>query len=99
MSDLRNRWDQLWRTELPAYSKATNGPVKWDHCCARIILDNVFGGHWKDHILAPANKHMTDDQLTRAIRLAEQVLSGEADLHALNRNSLQWRGHQQRSAA
>lgn len=99
MSDQRDRWNQLWRHELPAYSKATGGPVKWDHCCARIILDNVFGGHWKDHILAPANKHMTDDHLVRAITLSEQVLAGTADLHVLNWRSLHWRSQKRRSAA
>lgn len=92
MNELRDRWNQLWRNELPAYARLTRAHIKWDHCCARIILDNVFGGYWREYILAPANKHMTAEQLTKAIELSERVLSGQVSLNFLDRQSLIWRG-------
>ncbi|WP_239479691.1 hypothetical protein [Actibacterium sp. 188UL27-1] len=64
-----------------------------DHCFQRICLDVACGGIWYDHIGGrPAYCHASDDILGRAVALARDILNGHADLMALNRQSLVWRG-------
>ncbi|MGF1453854.1 MAG: hypothetical protein ACFB6R_00610 [Alphaproteobacteria bacterium] len=67
-------------------------PVRHDHCFQRIILDAVAGDVWYRHIARPAYKHLTAAQAARAVALCQDVMDGRADLHALNRQSLRWRG-------
>lgn len=67
-------------------------PVRNHHCFQRIVLDTVCGGVWYEHLAKPAYKHMTQDQLQRAIALCRAILADEVDLAQLNRQSLQWRG-------
>jgi hypothetical protein len=89
---LEQRWLHLTRHTLPALAAARGWPVRHDHCFARILLDQVCGGCWYDHVPArPAYKHLTPDQLAAAVALAESVAASTADLHALNRASLAWR--------
>lgn len=93
MTDV-DRYLHLTKTVLP--QTARGGSVRWpvvnDHCFQRIILDHVAGGVWYDHIPRPAYRNMTADQTEQAIKLAQDILDGTADLHALNRQSLIWRG-------
>lgn len=92
-SALEARWLHLTRVELPQAAPARDWPVRLDHCFQRVLLDNALGGRWYDHIRQrPAYRHSPDDALARAVALAEAVLAGDADLHALNRRSLAWRG-------
>jgi len=67
-------------------------PVRFDHCFQRIVLDHVCGGVWYDHIDRPAYRNMTPDQARVAASLAQDILNGQADLAAMNRQSLIWRG-------
>lgn len=90
---LEARWLDLTRRELPAMAQARDWPVAADHCFQRILLDNAFGGVWYDHIAGrPAYTHADTSALERAVALGEATLAGEADLTALNRHSLAWRG-------
>ncbi|MEO0939086.1 MAG: hypothetical protein AAFY38_13110 [Pseudomonadota bacterium] len=77
---------------MPDMARGRGWPVVNDHCFQRIVLDHVAGGVWYDHIARPAYRHLTADQAARAARLAEDIIAGRADLHALNRQSLSWRG-------
>jgi hypothetical protein len=92
------RWLRLTRETLPAMARHRRDgeqpwPVSADHCFMRIILDAVHGRRWDDAIKArPAYRHMDTTRLEAAIALAEQVVAGEADLWALNAQSLRWRG-------
>lgn len=89
---LERRWLSLIRDTLPGLAAARRWPVRHDHCFARILLDQVCGGRWYDHVSArPAYRHLPDERLRAAVALAETVASGAADLHALNRASLAWR--------
>jgi hypothetical protein len=92
--DERERhWLALTREVLPALSRERNWPVSADHCFQRILLDNACGGRWYDHITGrPAYRHADAAVLDQAIALGEAALAGTADLHALNRRSLAWRG-------
>ena len=67
-------------------------PVQNDHCFQRIVLDNICNGSWYEHLERPAYKHLSRDQALKAVKLCEDVISGNADLNALNRQSLIWRG-------
>ena len=91
--DLERRWLDLTRREMPAAAAGRGWPVRFDHCFQRILLDNAVGGRWYDAIpRRPAYRHAPDAVLARAVALGEAALGGEADLPALNRASLGWRG-------
>jgi hypothetical protein len=91
---LERRWLDLTRRRLPEAAKARRDwPVRFDHCFQRILLDHATGGVWYDAIpKRPAYAHAPVDVLARAVAAGEAVLAGEADLVALNRQSLIWRG-------
>lgn len=90
---LQARWLRLTREVLPGLATARGWPVRADHCFQRILLDHACGGRWTDHIAGrPAYAHATDDQLARAIALGEAAVTGQADMAALDRRSLAWRG-------
>lgn len=92
-ADLEARWLELTRSILPTLADARDWPVSLDHCFQRILLDTATGGRWYDAIpKRPAYRHAPDATLAEAVRLGEAVAAGEADLHALNRQSLAWRG-------
>ena len=94
---LEARWLRLTRALLPAAAPGRGWPVSADHCFQRILLDAACGGRWYDHIPArPAYRHAADTVLARAVALGEAVLAGDADLAALNVQSLAWRGKARR---
>lgn len=91
-AELEARWLELTRETLPAMSAERGWPVSADHCFQRILLDHACGGCWYDAISGrPAYRAASDELLERAVALGDQVAAGEADLHALNRQSLAWR--------
>ena len=75
-----------------ARSGGRNWPVSEDHCFQRIILDHVCRGAWYEYLDRPAYKHLTNDQANRAVKLCVDIADGRIDLHALNQQSLIWRG-------
>lgn len=99
LEDLRDQWNHLYRTQLPALAKAKDAaqpkwPVQLDHCFARIILDNAVGKGrpWNQVLKSPAYKNMSREQLDSAIALGEKLSKGEEDLVALDERSLSLRG-------
>ncbi|MBW6523082.1 GCN5-related N-acetyltransferase [Sphingomonas sp. RHCKR47] len=90
---LEQRWLTLKRETMPALAAARGWPVRSDHCFQRILLDTAVGGVWYDAIPErPAYRHADAAVLARAIQMGEAVIAGSADLGALNRQSLAWRG-------
>lgn len=91
---LAQEYLHLTREVLPEMARLqdTCWPVVNDHCFQRIVLDTICGGVWYNHIARPAYRHLTDEQAQAAVNLCREILAGEADLHALNRQSLSWRG-------
>ncbi|SEL33970.1 hypothetical protein SAMN05216382_1830 [Sphingomonas palmae] len=90
---LEQRWLVLTRETMPALAGPRGWPVRNDHCFQRILLDAAVGGVWYDAIpKRPAYAHADTALLTRAIELGNAVIDGRADLFALNRQSLAWRG-------
>ncbi|MEL6913114.1 MAG: hypothetical protein AAFP13_01305 [Pseudomonadota bacterium] len=92
------RYLHLTRQVMPREARARGWPVHLDHCFQRIVLDHVCGGRWYDHIKRPAVKHMSDAQAREAAAICDRILAGEADLHAMNAQSLAWRGKTRRLA-
>ncbi|MEL6957793.1 MAG: hypothetical protein AAGL89_02435 [Pseudomonadota bacterium] len=90
----------LTRRVLPqhARTKRRDWPIRNDHCFQRVVLDTITGGVWYDTIAKPAYRHMTDAQAQAAAALRRDILSGEADLHALNDQSKRWRAQRKRDA-
>ena len=90
---LEAEWLAITRQTLPALAKTRRSPVSADHCFMRILLDAVHGGRWDSVVQGrPAYKHIDAERLAAAVQLAERVAVGEADLWALNAQSLAWRG-------
>ncbi len=92
---LRNRYLKLTKQELPDLAKQRQFPVRFDHCFARIILDNLFGRCWYETIdrkKGAAYKQLSVEQLQRAIEIAEAIIdSPDSYIQQLNQNSLRWR--------
>ena len=84
----------LTKTVLPlmARSGKHDWPVREDHCFQRIVLDNVCGGVWYEHLNRPAYRHLTIGQAKRAVEICQKIVDGRADLKQLNQQSLIWRG-------
>ena len=91
-TNLVDRWFELTRTKMPRLAGDRGWPVRFDHCFQRILLDHAAGGPWRDSIGTPAWRNASDRQLRDAVELGERVVAGSADLTALNRQSLRWRG-------
>lgn len=91
--ELEAAWLHLTRVDLPALAAARGWPVTTDHCFQRILLDNACEGRWYDAIpKRPAYAHAPEAVLRRAVALARAAIAGEADMAALDRQSLAWRG-------
>lgn len=89
---LEARWLTLTRAALPGVAVERGWPVRFDHCFARILLDNACGGPWYDFVARrPAYRHASDDILAAAVTLGEAALNGSVDLAALNARSLDHR--------
>lgn len=95
----RKRWRRLVDDTLPEAAarramrpRARPWPVRLNHCFARIILDNVCEGPWREAIAAPAWRNMDARTLARALALGQDILYGRADLWALDARSLALRG-------
>lgn len=96
---LQEQWNYLYKEYLPTLAKArdeaqTRWPVIFDHCFARIVLDNSIGidKPWTKVLPSPAYKHMSETQLCAAIALAERIAAGTVNLVELDEHSLQLRG-------
>ena len=88
---MRASWRDLVERRMPEAARA-DWPVRFDHCFARILLDNACGRPWRETVAPPAWRHMPATTLAQALALGERVLRGEADLHLLNQRSLVLRG-------
>ena len=93
-ADLVSRYILLTKEVMPHLARTSHKhwPVSNDHCFQRIVLDAVCGGVWYDYLPRPAYKNLTHEQAANAVKLCNDLISGDADLIVLNKQSLQWRG-------
>ncbi len=87
------RFKALTEEQLPERAREECWPLRLDHCFKRVCLDWACGDCWYRHIRRPAERHMDDAVLSRAVRCAEELLEGDLSLlKERNRASLGWRG-------
>ena len=87
------RFKHLTERVLPGLAREHHWPIRLDHCFKRICLDHAFAGIWYNHLPRPAERHLTGAPLTRALRCAEELATGNlALLRTRNRESLRYRG-------
>ena len=95
LEQLRAKYLELVNQELPAQAKKRDFPVRFNHCFARIILDNLFERCWYealDRKQGAAYKQLSDAELKKAIAIAEAiVINSDSYIQQLNQNSLRWR--------
>lgn len=94
-TELIQTYLELTRERMPAIAAEPGNrwPVRHDHCFQRIVLDTVCQGVWYDQIERPAYRHLDTAQARQVVELCRDIIAGRCDLHALNRQSLAWRGH------
>ncbi len=92
--DLRNEYSNLINQQLPELAKQTPMPVRFNHCFARIVLDNLFEDCWYNHLSRkqPAYKQLGEAQMRKAIAIAQSIVNHPERIEQLNQNSLRWRG-------
>jgi hypothetical protein len=88
---LNATWLVLVAETLPAMAKEHSWPISMDHCFMRVCLDNALGVPWHTVVQRPAIKHLTDDQINKAICVAQSIVDEPEQLSLLNQNSLQVR--------
>lgn len=94
---LEARWLDLTRRVLPGLAAERGWPIGNDHCFQRVLLDAVFGGVWYDRVAGrPAYRAMSAAMLTDAVKHADAIVDGRADLAELNTQSLVWRAARRR---
>jgi proline racemase len=90
------RYRELVLHELPRRAREDRWVVTNDHCFGRIVLDHAVGGRWYDVLdrrRSPAFAQLDDDDLARAVQLAERMmLEGDPLVRVLDAQSLHWRG-------
>ena len=95
IEQLRQRYLELINQKLPALAKQRQFPVRFNHCFARIILDNLFDRCWYealDRHKGAAYKQLSPEQLHQAIAIAQAIIDRPDDyIQELNQNSLRWR--------
>ena len=95
IEQLRTRYLELVNRKLPNLAKQRQFPVRFNHCFARIILDNLFGCCWYEAInrnKGAAYKQLSVEQLQKAIEIAEAIINNpDSYIQELNQNSLRWR--------
>lgn len=87
------RLKELTERTLPMRARELDWPIRLDHCFKRICFDAAFDDVWYRHVPRPAEKHLAGEALTKALRCAEELVTGDrALLDVRNRDSLRWRG-------
>jgi hypothetical protein len=86
------RWLELTRQVLPGMAVVERWPIRLDHCFMRVCLDTALGRPWHELVRRPAVRHLSAEQLARAVAVAESVRCQPARLPGLNQESLRRRG-------
>ncbi|WKN42491.1 hypothetical protein [Tunicatimonas pelagia] len=96
ISKLREEYLSLTNQRLLQLAREQHLPVRFNHCFQRIILDTLFQDCWYNHLQRnnriPAYQQLTEDQLTGAIAIANQMIDNPPIVSKLNQRSLLFRG-------
>jgi hypothetical protein len=88
---LNATWLALVKETLPNLAKDHQWPISLDHCFMRVCLDTALGAPWHTVVKRPAIKHLSDDQIAKAICVAQSLVASPALLQELNQNSIRRR--------
>ncbi|MBB6646282.1 hypothetical protein [Halobellus ruber] len=91
ISGLRAEYERKVHGALPAQARAGGDwPIRADRCFARVVLDTLFQDVWYEHVAGrPAYEHLSVEELTAAIEIADRMLEGGRPVVAeLDRQSL-----------
>ena len=88
---LVDRWLELTRNILPAMAQAERWPIRYDHCFMRVCLDEAVDAPWPLVVKRPAIWHASDDQLEKAVCVAETLAAHPDRLLEMNARSLRRR--------
>ena len=94
IDDLREEYRHKVTEMLPERAQSEDGwPIHLDHCFGRVVLDNLFGDEWYDHVDGrPAYMCLSMAELQEAIDIADSMLEdGPQRCEELNDRSLRWR--------
>jgi hypothetical protein len=91
---LRDEYFSLINHQLPELAKQISMPVRFNHCFARIVLDNLFADCWYNYLSRkqPAYRQLKEAQMIKAIAIAQSIVDYPKRIEQLNQNSLRWRG-------
>jgi len=92
INDLQQEYLTHINQMLPNLPNIHEYPVRYNHCWARIILDNVCDMPWYLCLKKPAYRHLSESQLEQAINLAKEMTLSPEYAHSLNQKSLTFRG-------
>ena len=67
-------------------------PIHADHCFMRVCLDAVYGRPWHEAVARPWIRHASEEEVRRAIAIAEEIAARPELLPARNLDSLRLRG-------
>jgi hypothetical protein len=88
---LNEKWLRLVKETLPNMAKGCQWPISLDHCFMRVCLDTAIGAPWHTVVRRPAIKNLSDEQLYKAICVAQTLVDSPSLLHSLNQKSIRGR--------
>ena len=90
-SVLVQRWLLLTHEIMPEMADKQKWPISSNHCFMRVCLGESIGGPWHLTVRKPALRHLTDEQLKKAVTIAEQIIATPSLLFVLNSRSIEGR--------
>lgn len=95
IEELRQEYLHQVNIELPNLSRATGKyPVLYNHCWARLLLDNLWKTCWYnrlDSTKGPAYTQLNEKQLETLLVWCNEIKASPELARLMNANSLRWR--------
>ena len=96
IESLRAEYLDLVNVQLPAIARVRKFPIRVGHCFGRVLLDHLFSDCWYGHLdqfgKVPAYRQLSEDQLVRAIAMAQAFIDKpNSYIQRINKESKTWR--------
>lgn len=96
IESLRLKYLDLVNVQLPSIAVARKFPIRVGHCFGRVLLDHLFLDCWYGHLdqfgKVPAYKQLSEEQLVRAIAMAQGFIDEpNGYIQRINQESKAWR--------
>jgi hypothetical protein len=97
INNLKNYYIHHVNVTLPIVSVQQQWPIKYNHCFARIILDNVFEDCWYKHLdrTKVAYQQLSYDELLKANKIIQLLILDRTKkaINILNARSFKYRNY------